>query len=189
MKKVLQYFIGLQRFLHTWWYGPVFFLICFLDHYVIVVPVLGMLVSSILLAPQKWLKLSIWGAVGSALGATSIGWVAHEFGLSLIHNYYPSVMQSGVWTWAESFFTRHGIWVIFVSGVSPIAQQPAVIVSAIAGAPILEIGGILLVGKLIKFIFIGALASYAPQYLTSFRSVRQEVEELHIETSPTKRNP
>lgn len=188
MKKLIDFFQSLQRFIHMWWYGPLFFILCSIDHYVVFVPVLGMLVSSIFLAPRKWLRLSLWGGVGSWLGAWSIGWVAHEFGLSIIQNYFAAVMESGIWKWAETFFSHHGVWVVFVSGLSPITQQPAVIIASIAGTPLLEIGGVLLVAKLIKFTVIGYLASHAPQKLSRFKSVREEIEELHVEPPVTKRN-
>jgi len=182
MKRVIEAFQGFQKFIHRWWYGPLFFLCCSVDHYVVFIPVLGMLVSSVFMAPKKWLRLSLWGALGSAAGAWSVGWVAHEFGISLIQSYLPSVMESSVWYWAEGFFSRHGVWVVFISGVSPITQQPAVIISALAGAPLAEIGVVLLIAKLIKFTLLGYLASHAPQYLSRFKSVREEIKEMHIET-------
>ncbi len=188
MKKIIGYFQGLQKFIHLWWYNPLFFLCCSVDHYVVFIPVLGMLVSSVFLAPRKWLRLAIWGGLGSWLGAWSIGWVARGFGLGLIQDYFPTLMQSGLWHWAEDFFSHHGVWVVFISGISPITQQPAVIVASLAGTPLIEIGAVLLVAKLIKFGVIAYLASHAPQYLNSFKSVREEIQELHVEPPPTKRN-
>lgn len=188
MKKAVAYFQGLQKFIHLWWYGPLFFLCCGVDHFVVFIPVLGMLVSSVFLAPKKWLRLSLWGALGSALGAWSIGWIAQVFGFGLIQAHFPSVMESSIWHWAEAFFSKHGVWVVFFSGISPITQQPAVIIAAIAGTSLAEIGIVLLVAKIIKFCVIGYLASHAPQYLSRFKSVREEIKELDVEPPATKRN-
>jgi membrane protein YqaA with SNARE-associated domain len=188
MKKVLRHLQGLQKFIHRWWYGPLFFFFCGIDHYIVFIPVLGMLVSTVLLSPKKWLPLSLWGGIGSGLGGWSVGWVARTFGFSLIQEHFPDLMKSGVWIWAENFFSHHGVWVVFISGVSPITQQPALIISSLAGAPLWEIGVVFLVAKVIKFTLVGYLASHAPQYLGSFRSVQHEMENLNVEAAGTKRN-
>jgi membrane protein DedA with SNARE-associated domain len=183
MKRAVQFFQKLQRFVHLWWYGPAFFLLCAADHYIVLIPVLGMLVSTVLLAPKKWFRLALWGGVGSWLGVWSIGWLSHELGLTFLQQYFPSFMTSSLWTWAEGFFARHGVWVVFVSGISPITQQPAVMIASLAGAPLLEIGAVLLVGILIKFLLLAYLASHAPQALKRFRSVEKEVQVLRSKDS------
>ncbi len=183
MKKSLQFFQDLQRFVHQWWYCPAFGLLCGVDHYIVFIPVLGMLVSAVFLAPKKWFSLASWGGVGSAIGVWSIGWLSHELGLSFLQEYFPGFMTTGLWTWAEAFFIKHGVWVVFVSGVSPIAQQPAVMIASLAGAPLMEVGVVLLVGILIKFNLLAYLASHAPQALNRFRRVEKEVQELRSKDS------
>jgi membrane protein DedA with SNARE-associated domain len=183
MKRAVQFFQDLQQFVHQWWYGPAFCFLCAVDHYIVLIPVLGMLVSTVLLVPKKWFQLAIWGGVGSWLGVWSIGWLSHELGLTFLQEYFPSFMATSLWTWAEGFFARHGVWVVFVSGISPITQQPAVMIASLAGAPLLEIGAVLLVGIQIKFSLLAYLASHAPQALKRFRSVEKEVQELRSKDS------
>jgi membrane protein YqaA with SNARE-associated domain len=174
-------FRKLQGFIHQWWYGPSFLVCCALDQYVVVIPVLGMLVSSVFLAPRRWWGLALWGGIGCWLGVWSLGFLAYDLGLPAIQSYFPDLMATGIWRWAENFFAQHGVWVVFFSGVSPISQQPAVIIAAMAGTSLWQIGAVLLVAKMIKFMGLAYIASHAPQYLKSFKGLQEELKEIKSE--------
>ncbi len=189
MKKLILCFQSLQKFVHFWWYAPLLAAISAIDHYIIFVPVLGMLVSSILLVPKRWLSLALWGGIGSWLGVWSVGWLSHALGISFLQSYFPEVMSSAVWSWAENFFKDHGVWVVLISGISPIAQQPAVMVASVAGTSMFEIGFVSYLGIQTKYLIVAYLASHAPQLLTRFRSVRDEIQELNVKTPKSPDSP
>lgn len=182
MKKIIQWFYYFEKFIDRWWYAPILGFLAAIDHYVIVFPIVGMLVSSIFLQHKKWFSLSIWSAVGSWFGAWVLAWIANSFGLSFIESYFPKMLQTPAWDWAHQFFYNHGVWLVFLMGLAPLPQQPPVIIAALAGTPLLEIGAVLLAARLIKFTFIGYIASHAPQKLRRFRSLRKELDELHVDT-------
>lgn len=156
------------------------FFCCGVDHYVGVFPILGMMASSIFLAPKKWLSLSLWSAVGSWTGAWILAWLSQNLGLQFIESYFPVMLENSLWGWMQEFFLQYGIWLLFLVGLAPMPQQPAVIIVALAGTSLTQMAWVLLVAKLMKFVFIGYLASHAPQRLNKFKEVRGELEELHI---------
>lgn len=182
MKKIIQWFYYFEKFIDRWWYCPILGFIAAIDHYVILFPILGMMISSIFLQPRKWFSITIWCAFGSWFGALCLAFIARYYGLAYIELHFPQMLQSPMWDWAHDFFFHHGIWLVFLLGMAPLPQQPPVIIAALAGTPLTEIAVVLLVARLIKFIFIGYLASHAPQRLKLFSGLRKELDELHVET-------
>lgn len=180
MKKVIDKVQSLQKYVLKWWYCPLLFLFAAIDHYMVVFPILGMMVSSVFLAPKKWLSIALWSAAGSWLGAWILSWIAKTYGLSFIEFYFPVMVESSAWGFAESFFFRYGVWIVFLGGLAPIPQQPTVIIAALAGAPLLQIGVFLLLARLLKFGLLAYLASHAPQRLSRYRDVKVELEEMHV---------
>lgn len=188
MKRIIEWFYYFEKFIDRWWYAPVLGFLAAIDHYVIVFPIVGMLISSVFLQHRKWLSLSLWSAIGSWFGAWLLAGIAQFFGLIFIQSHFPKMLETPAWEWAHHFFSQHGVWLVFLMGLAPLPQQPPVIIAAIAGASVWEIGIVLLAARLIKFTLIGYLASHAPQKLSRFRSLRKELTELHVETPTSSEN-
>jgi membrane protein YqaA with SNARE-associated domain len=181
MRNLLERLQRLERFVCRWWYGPMLFLAAGIDHYVIFIPTIGLMVSSVFLTPKRWLSIGLWTATGSWLGAWLLGVMAHYLGISVIETYFPDLLHTPFWSFTHRFFSDHGAWVVFFAGLTPVPQQPPVIIAAIAGTPLVKIGIVLLVAKIMKFGFLSYLASHAPQKLNRFTEVRHELDKLHIE--------
>ncbi len=181
MKRLKPWIEKIEKYVDRWWYGPLLGFCAFMDHYVIVFPILGMMASSIFLLPKKWLKLTLWSAMGSWIGLWLLAWICQIMGLSFIQTHFPSMLQSEQWSWMQEFFSVHGLWLLFVVGLSPLPQQAAVLIVALAGAPILQIAAVLFVAKTAKFVFVGYLASHAPQKLGRLKQVKNELRELDLE--------
>lgn len=181
MRKMLERLQRLERFVCCWWYGPMLFLAAGIDHYVIFIPTIGLMVSSVFLAPRRWLSIGLWTALGSWSGAMVLGALARTLGLEALEEYFPDLLHTPFWTWTHRFFSEHGAWVVFLAGLTPVPQQPPVIVAAIAGTPLLKIGVVLVIAKIAKFGFLSYLASHAPQKLNRFTEVRHELDKLHVE--------
>lgn len=181
MRNLLERLKRLERFVCCWWYGPMLFLAAGIDHYVIFIPTIGLMVSSVFLTPKRWLSIGLWTATGSWLGAWLLGVIAQYLGFSVIESYFPDLLHTPFWNWTHQFFSEHGAWVVFFAGLTPVPQQPPVIIAAIAGTPLVKIGIVLLVAKIMKFGFLSYLASHAPQKLNRFTEVRHELDKLHIE--------
>lgn len=188
MKKLRAYIEYFEGFVGRWWYGPVLFLCAGMDHYVLALPILGMMVSSIFLAPKKWFSITIWSATGSWVGAWILAWISQNLGLSFIQTYFPAMLEAAIWESAQRFFSQLGTWLLFASGLAPVPQQPATIIVALAGTSLMQMAWVMLAAKLLKFGLIGYLASHAPQRLSRFKEVRGELEELHIKPPATLEN-
>ncbi len=188
MKKLFDRFKALEKFVCRWWYGPLLSLLAGIDHFVIVIPTIGLMVSSVLLAPRRWLVIALWTTFGSWLGLSILGYLAQRLGFSFIAAYFPAMLDSAIWNSTHQFFAVYGSWVVFFAGLAPFPQQPPVIIAAIAGTPMVEIGAVLLIAKLIKFGGLCYLASHAPQKLSRFGEVREELDKLHVEPPPSDRD-
>jgi membrane protein YqaA with SNARE-associated domain len=180
MKKLIACIEYLETFVGRWWYGLFLFFCAALDHYVLVFPILGMLASSIFLAPKKWLSLSIWSALGSWAGILCLGWLTQQYGISFIQNHFTEMFQTSMWAWAQDFFQHHGLWLLLVVGLAPLPLQPAVIIVALAGTSFPSMAAILIFAKLVKFGIIGYLSSHAPQKLLRWKEVRGELQDFHV---------
>ena len=150
------------------------------DHYVLVFPVDPMIIFSVLLHPKKWFSISFWFALGSFLGAFSIAYFTALWGPQFIDSYFPMLVQSAYWKWAQDFFTTHGVWFILLSSAAPMPQQPTMMISALAAVPLWKIAGMLWLGRLFKFCLIGYLASHAPKKLARLWPLKQELEEFEV---------
>lgn len=192
VKKVAQRIFQLQKYSRKWWYPSFGAFMAALDQYVVIIPVDGLLASSVLLNPKKWFVLALFFTFGSSFGVLGYVWILHTLGIDNLMSFFPSLFQTQTWEMAEKFFASHGAWVVFFSGISPLPQQPAVIVTALAEVPFWTIAGMLLTGRFLKFVLIAYLSSFAPEKLFKLWGIQQELKEMHIQaenlpkTEPTK---
>lgn len=99
---------------------------------------------------------------------------------------FPFVFESQAWQMAQDFFQTHGAWVVFLSGASPLPQQPAVITTALAEVSFWTIAGMLAAGRLLKFTLIAYLSSHAPKKLSRVWGIQSELKEMEIPVSQDK---
>ena len=187
--RVLKKVQHLQLYSKKWWYQPLMGILAGLDHYVVVIPVDGLLVSSVLLNPKKWFSLAIFFTVGSSLGALGFLFILDSIGIDRLMALFPMIFESRFWTWAQDFFQSHGSWIVLGSGVSPFPQQPAVIVTGLAQVPFWTIAGMLVTGRFIKFMFIAYVSSHAPKKLSKLWGIQGELEEMHIPLKKINEKP
>ncbi len=165
-KKLTDSLHALQRFADRSWFPPLVGVLVFLDYFLFIVPNDGIFISSVLLAPRRWLQQAICISVGCALGGLILAILVQRYGLSTLLTYYPELTLSSGWQWTQSFFEKHGLWVVFVSAALPLVQQPPVILAALAGTSWPIIAGVILAGRLLKYLSLGWVAAHAPHYLS-----------------------
>lgn len=168
----------LHRHAKKIWYTPLISLLAFADNFLIVIPNDGVLISSSMIVPRKWLQFAIWMAVGSSLGAFSLAWIVEQQGVPLIQNYFPSIEQTYAWKWSEIFFKKYGLLFVFIVGISPLMQHPAIILAALANTPLVYLGIVIFLGRVLKFIFLSYLASHAPKYIYKLWGIKDELQDL-----------
>jgi membrane protein YqaA with SNARE-associated domain len=183
MKRLIQRFYFLQKYIDRWWFGPLIAFCAAIDHYILFFPIDGMHVTSVLLHPKKWITLSFWVTLGSWFGAALLAWLVQFMGVALLQAHWPGMMQTSTWLWAQDFFMNHGRWLIFVMGLLPVPQQPPMIISALARIPVFEIASILLLARSLKYFALGWVAAKAPDRIQKLWGVRRELKELEVELS------
>jgi membrane protein YqaA with SNARE-associated domain len=183
----------LQLFADRIWYPPLLGFLAALDNLILVIPNDGLLISSSMLTPRKWLSLAISVTIGSTLGALALIAVVKLQGLPWILAFYPGVDQSDIWLWSLDFFQRYGMLLVFFVALTPIAQQPAVILASLAQSPTQELCFVVFSGRLIKFIFLAYLASHTPRLISKLWGVQRELKGLEsmngTETMEKRKGP
>ncbi|MBK9039849.1 MAG: hypothetical protein IPL83_11925 [Bdellovibrionales bacterium] len=168
----------LQLFADRIWYPPILGFLAALDNLILVIPNDGLLISSSMLTPRKWLVLAINVTIGSTLGALALIIVVKSQGLPWILEVYPGVDQSQIWLWSLDFFQRYGMLLVFFVALTPIAQQPALILASLAQSSTQELCFVIFSGRLIKFIFLAYLASHTPKLISKLWGVQRELKDF-----------
>lgn len=168
----------LQLFADRIWYPPLLGFLAALDNLILVIPNDGLLISSSMLTPRKWLVLAINVTIGSTLGALALIIVVKSQGLPWILEIYPGVDQSQIWLWSLDFFQRYGMLLVFFVALTPIAQQPALMLASLAQSPTQELCFVIFSGRLIKFIFLAYLASHTPKLISKLWGVQRELKDF-----------
>ena len=179
LEKHLHKWIGeLQRHAQAWWYAPLIAILAGLDHFIVIIPTDGLLVSGVLLNPRRWVITFLCIAVGSSVGAVALAWAVKVYGLPFILAIAPSMVETSSWQWTERFMTEYGSLALFGVAASPLIQQPAIILAALSPAPLSKIFLVFLLGRLVKFLVLGWVASHTPHLVRRLWGVRREVEEV-----------
>lgn len=176
---------GLQRFADRPWYPLVVGLLAALDNVLLVIPTDGILISSSMLAPRKWSALALSSAVGSTLGALVLALLVRDHGLALVLHLYPGLEESASWVLTLRFFNEYGLFLVFLVSITPLAQQPAVILTALSLTPIFHMAFVIFFGRSIKFFIMAYVGSHAPRLLNRLWGVKGELKDagVHLDGS------
>ena len=174
----------LQRNVLKPWYPFALGLAAIADHFVLVIPMDGLTIGSIFLAPKRWFRLSLGTALGSVVGGALLAYLIQIYGITILDWAIPSIQTKPLWLMTDRWVDQYGLWVLFVTALLPVPQHPAIAIEALSGAGFSEILGVLLIGRLLKYFFFGYLASHAPEKLLRFRAIRGELEDLKPTIKP-----
>lgn len=134
-------------------------------------PVTAVIVTSVLLVPRHWLRLSLASATGSALAGAIIVGVSHLLGYNEIHTLFPNMISEQTWSEASHWIADYGVWAIFGVGASPLPQMPLLIFFGIVDDRILEAFLALLGGKILKYSAVAWVTQHFPEKLAFFRRI------------------
>ncbi|MGE0634700.1 MAG: VTT domain-containing protein, partial [Pseudobdellovibrionaceae bacterium] len=141
----------LQKYTNRWWYAPLIALLALIDHFVIIIPTDGLLVSSVMLNPKRWIANSLIVTLGSSIGALMLAALIQFYGMDFLLMILPSIQQSTIWSWTEHFMDDYGLIVVFCIALSPIMQHPAIALAALAGSSLQSIFVVVFLGRIIKY--------------------------------------
>jgi len=170
----------LQKYVNRLWYAPFLGLVAALDNIFLIIPNDGILISSSILAPKRWFWLALWVSIGSALGALALAALVEINGLPWIIELFPGINESSYWKHTHDFFDKYGLLVVFIVAVTPLVQQPVVILASLAEAPLDNLVLVIFIGRFIKFLIMAYAASHAPKLLSKMWGVQGELEDLGI---------
>ena len=175
-----KFFQGLTRHVQHPLYD---FLLAFVgaaDNWIVIVPTDGLLISSSILAPKKWWKFASFMALGSTLGALSLAWATQTYGQDLVVQMFPGLMESRFYVKVENFFTVYGLWVVFVVAITPLFQQPTLILASLAHTELWKLAVVIGTGRWAKFLFMAFIGTYFPGLLKRLWGVQGELEDMQI---------
>ena len=182
-ERIKSYVRFLQRFVDRIWYPPFIGFLSALDTFIIIIPNDGILISSSMLTPKRWFNLALCVSIGSTVGAMLLAALVEYQGLPWILNMYPGVNETTVWKWTDEFFSQYGLLVVFIVAITPIMQQPAVILAALAFTPIAELGAIVFAGRFVKFIGMAYAGSHAPRLLNRMWGIKDELSDVGVDVT------
>jgi membrane protein YqaA with SNARE-associated domain len=150
------------------WFRPLMALIALVDHFVLVFPVDAFLLSTTFLQPKKWFSTAAWFWLGSCAGIFIFYFLVFSYGMSFVDWVAPGISSGSIWNAISEFFQNYGLWVLFISAVSSIPQQPATAILSLAAVPFDKFAAVYLLGRAIKYVGLCYLASHAPNLLKKF---------------------
>lgn len=180
-QKITGYVEFLQRYADRWWYPPLLGLLAALDNFIIVIPNDGLLISSSMLMPRRWFFLALFVGIGSTIGAASLAAAVEYQGLPWVLEFFPGLSTSDTWRWSTEFFDKYGLYVVFVVAITPLMQQPAVILAAMANTSLWQLAAVIFIGRFLKFLAMAYLGSHAPRLLKKMWGLKGELRDAGVE--------
>jgi membrane protein YqaA with SNARE-associated domain len=170
----------LERFTDKAWYSLLIGFLAMIDTFVIVIPTDGILISSTMLKPKRWLLYAVAITIGSSLGALLFGYVLEVYGLPLVLDIYPSLTTGNMWLWMENFFNQYGLIIVFIIAAMPVVQNPSIILACMADISLTHIFLVIFAGRFLKYLIMGYISSHAPRLLGRLWGVQDELDEVGI---------
>lgn len=180
--------VRLQRFASRPWYLPMIASLIALDLFVGFIPSDGLVVSSALLKPRRWIATSLWATTGSALGALALGALAGHFGEPLVRAVRPGVLGSSAWLRVAEFLRHYGPMALAAMAFGPLPQQPAVAICGLAHMPLLTVFLTVFLGRGAKYSLFAWSASHAPRLLRRWRATREAAQGIDAAASAQSRS-
>lgn len=168
-KKLLIWYGHLAHFSGRGWFVAFSALMAALDLFVGVIPTEGFLITAVLARTRRWLSISLWIALGSALGALALAAILRAYGEPLLTAVAPGLMRTHAWAQAEDLLLRYGGIALTGIALSPIPLPPAVILAGLSHEPLIEISLGVFVGRCVKYLVFAWIASHAPGRLGRLR--------------------
>jgi membrane protein YqaA with SNARE-associated domain len=177
-RAVIRFIERVQRYVGKPWYVLLCSLLAMADLALTVIPTDPILISAVILRPKKWLRFSFFMTVGSALGVLGLAALLIYDREAIMKHVFPHLFGSPAWEQAVRLLHHYGSWAIGLVALTPLPQQPLVILSALSGLPLASIAGLYFVGRLTKFLLLGWLASHTPAVLLKIPGLGKDFKAL-----------
>lgn len=178
MKRILHHF---KTSVEKSWYGPLLAFLAALDYFVMIIPTDGLLITSSIAAPRRWIKFSLWLAIGSVAGGIAFAALVQLYGNDFLEWVFPSIHQNQLWKISDEWINKYGVWAIFFVTALPVISHPVIAIAALMNTPLQNIAWTLLIARTLKYTAFSWLASHAPHYLLRSKALRREVAQAEKE--------
>ena len=142
-----------------WWFPPLAGALSAAATLSLSVPVGPLLMALVALNPRRWRAVVLWSVLGSALAGALFTHLLGHFGSAWIEARLPQLAASKHWHYLVAWVSSFGFITLTAIAPSPFAQTPALILAALLGLPWPEVFGALLLGKGLKYSFVGAVTA------------------------------
>lgn len=149
------------------WFPPLAAIVAFAATLSMTVPTVPFLTAWVVLSPRRWVSISLWAILGSALGGALLVHLLGHFGILFLTEKLPELMASTHWQHLVNWTSHHGWWVLILVAASPFSQTPVLFLAAILGMPAATVFVSLFAGKAAKYGVIAGLTSRAAENLAS----------------------
>lgn len=177
-----EFFTRLILRLETWidraWAVPGLAMMAALDLFVMVIPTEGILISSVILRPKRWWSIALWITTGSAFGSLILAFITHHLGPLALESLFERSLSSPSWGQLELLVDQYGAIALALIALSPLPQQPAVLIAALGKMPVFDIAVMIWLGRFPKYFFFAWLASHTPKLLLKWRWVQRMTEKV-----------
>ncbi len=160
------------------WFPFLLAALAFLDHFILIVPIDGLLCLSVLLNPALWKRKGVATTIGSTLGAFTLAVLIRIYGLDAFQSFFPHVVASQSWSWSMEVIAKWGVLGLFFMMASPFMQQPAICLVGVGDTSLAVIFITILAGKGVKYAAFSSVASRFPHFLHKFKFISSELDEI-----------
>ncbi len=176
---LLKGIVRLEKFSDRAWYNPLIGVLAGLDHFIIVVPTDGLIVSSALLQPKRWLSLTLFASAGSTLGAFAMAALVRAQGEPFVRWIVGDPARSPGWQQAAHWLQFYGSPALIAMAMLPLPLQPAIAVCALAGLPLETIALWVFIGRLGKYGLYAWGATRGAKWIRKWKKARSESDAIN----------
>lgn len=164
--RVLRWLKTVNQYSNKPWYELFMMFLSALDAYILLVPNEPLIAAGAITKPKRWLRISLWMTLGSALGALSVAaLLKHWSGWILAHLVSQKLLTSKSWHDSVLLIQHHGWWGLSLISLGPFPQHAAVIFAGLSGMPLIDVFFAVLLGRGVKYVAIAWIAVHSPNLL------------------------
>lgn len=159
-------FAFLRRHSKRPWYLPIVCVFAFIDLFILVIPTEGMIVTTSVMRPRRWLVTALAVTTASTLGALLMAHLTRNYGEPfVIWVAGNDLLLSPIWAKTEKWISLYGFWGIWFIALGPLPQQPAILISALAHMNPVAIAMAVFLGRLPKYVGFSFLATKGEKWI------------------------
>lgn len=178
IRRLVRWFARIEQYSDRWWYHLAIALFAALDLFIVVVPTEGILVTTVLMRPRRWILTFLWISFGCGMGALGMASLMRHFGEPMLQVFFSSTMQTETWSEILGLIERYGTEGLLLIALGPFPQAPAVAFCGLTHMPLANIFFCIFIGRSVKYGLLAWITLHSPKLIRRLRGVYREVDEV-----------